>query len=61
MCQNSIVFKILMPMPLLLGVIGMIFKMNDFNNLFVFGLMLQIFQFGKEKEMDIFFWDQKWP
>ena len=48
-------------MPLLLGVIGMIFKMNDFNNLFVFVLMLQIFQFGKEKEMDIFFWDQKWP
>ena len=43
-------------MLLLLGAIGMIFKMNNFNNLFVLVLMLQFFQFGKEKEMDkIFF------
>jgi len=52
-----------MPMLLLLGAIGMIFKMNNFNNLFVLVLMLQFFQFGKEKEMDkfiyLFFWGIK--
>lgn len=46
-------------MLLLLGTIGMIFKINYFNNLFVLVVILQIFQFGKEKETDNFFFGIK--